>query len=94
MIKCHGYDVVGGTIRTGYHNGKTYAGKVVAQRKIEGKGNLLTIETSDGIKSIYWEKTVDCIFRPLVPKTRNTDDGYDAYKDRMVTTYGMGWRNR
>ena len=89
MITCHGYDIVGGTITTGYHNGKSYTGKVIAQRKIEGKGNLLTVETTDGVKSIYWEKTVDCIFRVSIPKPRNTDDGYDAMKDRRLERYGM-----
>lgn len=93
MITCNGCDIVGGTIATGYHNGKTYTGKVIAQRKIAGKGNLLTIETVDGMKSIYWEKTVDCKFSPIV-KFKNSDDGYDAYKDGMMEKYGMGWRNR
>jgi hypothetical protein len=89
MITCKGYDIVGGTITTGYHNGKTYTGKVIAQRKIAGKGNLLTVETADGVKSIYWEKTVDCVFRPIVPTFRNSDDGYDAAKDRRLERYGM-----
>jgi hypothetical protein len=87
MIKCAGYDVVGGSIRCTY-NGKPYAGKVLSQRKTD-KGNLLVVETADGVKSIYWEKAVDCIFRPLVPTFRNTDDGYDAAKDRRVTRYGI-----
>lgn len=90
MITCKGFDVVGGTITTGYHNGKNYTGKVVSQRRIAGKGNLLTIETSEGIKSIYWEKTVDCKFSPIIPREyRNSDDGYDAMKDRRLEMYGI-----
>lgn len=89
MITCKGYDVVGGTIKATYHNGKVYTGKVVSQRKVEGKGNLLIIETSEGFKSIYWEKTTDCTFRVNAPAFKNSDDGYDAHKDRMMEKYGM-----
>lgn len=88
MITANGINVVGGMIDTGYHNGKRYTGKVIAQRKIPGKGNLLTIETADGVKSIYWEKTVDCLFT-VTRIVRNTDDGYDAMRDRRLTMYGI-----
>jgi len=69
-------------------------GMVKSQRKIEGKGNLLTVETSDGFRSIYFEKATNVQFFAPVVHRRNTDDGYDAWKDGMLTRYGMGWRNR
>lgn len=28
------------------------------------------------------------------PERRNTDDGYDAWKDRNGERYGYGWRGR
>lgn len=87
MIKCAGYDVVGGSVTCTY-NGKSYAGKVLSQRKTD-KGNLLVVETADGVKSIYWEKTVDCVFRVKVPPVRNSDDGYDAVRDRRLERYGI-----
>lgn len=94
-----GRDVVGCRIVCTYQGSKdpaplTIEGMVKGQRKIEGKGNLLTIETADGFRSIYFEKATDVKFFVPVKPIRNTDDGYDAWKDGMLTRYGMGWRNR
>lgn len=88
MIKCNGLDVVGGLIKCVY-NDKPLEGTVLSQKKVEGKGNLLTVKRNDGqVRTIYWEKAVDCTFRPLSPKFKSTDDGYDAWKDHQLTTYG------
>jgi len=94
-----GRDVVGCRIVCTYQGSKdpaplTIEGMVKAQRKIEGKGNLLTVETADGFCSIYFEKATNVQFFAPVVHRRNTDDGYDAWKDGMITRYGMGWRNR
>ena len=72
----------------------TIEGMVKSQRKIEGKGNLLTVETADGFRSIYFEKANNVQFFAPVVHRKNTDDGYDAWKDGMLTRYGTGWRNR
>lgn len=94
-----GRDVVGCKVVCTYQGSKdpaplTIEGMVKAQRKIEGKGNLLTVETADGFRSIYFEKATNVQFFAPVVHRRNTDDGYDAWKDSMVTRYGVGWRNR
>lgn len=82
-----GRDVVGCKI-TATYNDKPIEGMVVSQRKIEGRGNLLTIETSAGFKSIYFEKAVDVMF--YVPReVCYSDDGYDAMKDRRLERYGI-----
>lgn len=94
-----GRDVVGCRIVCTYQGSKdpaplTIEGMVKSQRKIEGKGNLLVVETTDGFRSIYFEKATNVKFIVPVKPRRNTDDGYDAWKDGMITRYGMGWRNR
>lgn len=94
-----GRDVVGCKVVCQYQGSKdpapiTIEGKVVSQRKIEGKGNLLVVETVDGFRSIYFEKANNVAFYAPVEKTQNTDDGYDAWKDDMITRYGIGWRDR
>ena len=63
-------------------------GIVKSQRKIEGKGNLLVIETVDGFRSIYFEKAQDVMFYNVRPAFKNTDDGYDAWKDNQMVKYG------
>lgn len=93
-----GRDVVGCRVVCTYQGSKdpsplTIEGNVVSQRKIEGKGNLLTVETADGFRSIYFEKATNITFYS-VRVAKNTDDGYDAWKDGMLTKYGMGWRKR
>lgn len=86
-----GVDVVGHRIECMYQ-GKddpspiSIEGIVQSQRKIEGKGNLLVIKTDDGYRSIYFEKATDVRFYRVRPK--NTDDGYDAWKDGMLVKYG------
>lgn len=99
MITVRGENVVGLKMVCQYQGSKdpapiTLAGVVKSQRKIEGKGNLLTVETADGFRSFYFEKATDCRFTVPRREARNTDDGYDAWKDGMLTRYGMGWRNR
>ena len=94
-----GRNVVGCKVVCTYQGSKhpspiTIEGMVVSQRKIEGKGNLLTVETADGFKSIYFEKATSVMFFAPVERVRNTDDGYDAWKDGMLTKYGMGWKKR
>jgi hypothetical protein len=94
-----GRNVVGCKVVCDYQGSKDpvavkIEGIVKSQRKIEGKGNLLTVETVDGFRSIYFEKAQNVTFYAPVETVRNTDDGYDGYKDRMLTRYGMGWRNR
>jgi hypothetical protein len=64
-------------------------GVVKSQRKIEGKGNLLVIETTDGFRSIYFEKATDIVFYAQAAKFHNTDDGYDAQKDARLVKYGI-----
>lgn len=82
-----GRDVVGCKI-TATYNDKPIEGMVISQRKIEGKGNLLTIQTESGFKSVYFEKAVDVIF--YVPReTHYSDDGYDAMRDRRLERYGV-----
>lgn len=93
-----GRDVVGCRIVCTYQGSSDPAplnidGMVKSQRKIEGKGNLLTVETADGFRSIYFEKATSVTFYS-VRVAKNTDDGYDAHKDRMLTRYGTGWRKR
>lgn len=70
------------------YNGKPFSGMVMSQRKIEGKGNLLTVETDRGIRSIYFEKATDITFYSVRP-FQNTDDGYDAQRDRRLELYGI-----
>ena len=70
------------------YNDKPFAGMVLSQRKIEGKGNLLTVETNNGIRSIYFEKATDITFYS-VRRFKNTDDGYDAARDRGLELYGV-----
>ena len=88
-----GVDVVGHRIVCQYQGKSdpaplTIEGIVKSQRKIEGKGNLLVIETVDGFRSIYFEKATDVTFYSPRPVVHNTDDGYDAWKDNMLTRYG------
>jgi hypothetical protein len=88
-----GRDVVGCKIVCNYQGSKDPAplkieGMVKSQRKIEGKGNLLTIETVDGFRSIYFERATDVTFYSLRSVVDNSDDGYDAWKDNMLTRYG------
>lgn len=93
-----GRNVVGCRITCRYR-GKTdpspimIDGIVKSQRKIEGKGNLLTVETAEGFKSIYFEKASNVNFYVIRERVENTDDGYDAWKDGMMERYGMGWRD-
>lgn len=94
-----GRDVVGCRIVCNYQGSKDPAplrieGMVKSQRKIEGKGNLLTVETSDGFRSLYFEKATDVCFYVPRPKVRNTDDGYDAWKDNNLVKYGYVPRYR
>lgn len=65
-----GVDVVGTRIVCDYQGSKDHAplrieGIVKGQRKIEGKGNLLTVETADGFRSIYFEKATNVQFSLL-----------------------------
>jgi hypothetical protein len=91
-----GRDVVGHKIVCQYQ-GKSdpsplhIEGMVKSQRKIEGKGNLLVVETVDGFRSIYFEKATNVTFYS-VRVVENSDDGYDAWKDGMVTRYGSSWK--
>jgi hypothetical protein len=99
MITANGRDVVGLKLVCNYQGSKDPAplkieGTVKSQRKIEGKGNLLTIETADGFRSIYFEKATDCVVKVPRERVRNSDDGYDAWKDRMLTQYGELPRRR
>lgn len=94
-----GRDVVGCKIVCTYQGSNdpaplTIEGTVKAQRKIEGKGNLLTVETVDGFRSIYFEKATNVNFYAPVVHRRNTDDGYDAWKDNMLVKYGYVPRRR
>jgi len=73
----------------------TIDGIVKSQRKIEGKGNLLVVETEDGFRSIYFEKATDVMFYSVRESVENTDDGYDAMRDNYNQKYGYGsWKNR
>jgi hypothetical protein len=88
-----GKNVVGCKIVCTYQGVKDPAplkieGVVKSQRKIEGKGNLLVIETVDGFRSIYFEKAQDVVFYSVRPAFKNTDDGYDAWKDNQMVKYG------
>ena len=65
----------------------TIDGKVVSYRKIDGKGTLIVVHTADGYRSIYMEKATGLRF--MLPRLKNTDDGYDALKDNRLTRYGM-----
>jgi hypothetical protein len=99
-----GVDVVGTRIVCNYQGSKDPAplrieGIVKSQRKIEGKGNLLVVETADGFRSIYFEKATDVTFTmvegdPRRRVVRNTDDGYDAWKDNNLVKYGYVPRYR
>jgi len=85
--KLGGKPVEGHRIECQY-NGKPFEGMVISQRKIEGKGNLLTVETANGFRSIYFEKASDITFYS-VRRFKNTDDGYDAKRDRRLELYGI-----
>jgi len=90
----NGRNVVGCKIVCTYQGSKDPApikieGKVVSQRKIENKGNLLVVETADGFRSIYFEKATDIMFYAQPTKFHNTDDGYDAKKDARLVKYGI-----
>ena len=87
-----GVDVVGHRIVCQYQGKSdpspvTIDGIVQSQRKIEGKGNLLVVKTEHGFRSVYFEKCVDTRFYSLRP-VRNSDDGYDAWKDNCLVKYG------
>ena len=89
-----GQNVVGCKIVCNYQGSKDPApikieGKIVSQRKIENKGNLLVVETTDGFRSIYFEKATDIMFYAKAAKFHNTDDGYDAQRERKLTAYGI-----
>jgi hypothetical protein len=99
MITANGRNVVGLKIRCNYQGSKDPAplkieGVVKNQRKIEGKGNLLVIETADGFRSIYFEKATDFVVFVPRERVRNSDDGYDAWKDGMLTRYGYVPKSR
>lgn len=83
-----GRDIVGCKV-TATYNDKPIEGMVVSQRKIEGKGNLLTIETANGFKSVYFEKAVDVMFYAPRETVHYSDDGYDAMRDRRLERYGV-----
>ena len=90
----NGRNVVGCKIVCNYQGSKDPApikieGKVVSQRKIENKGNLLVVETADGFRSIYFEKATDIMFYAQAAKFHNTDDGHDAQKDARLVKYGI-----
>ena len=85
--KLGGKPVEGHRIECRY-NGKPFQGMVIGQRKIEGRGNLLTVETEKGVRSIYFEKACDVTFYS-VRSFVNTDDGYDAARDRRLEKYGI-----
>ena len=102
-----GVDVVGTRIVCDYQGSKDPAplrieGIVKSQRKIEGKGNLLTVETADGFRSLYFEKAKNVRFslldsdpRKYREVVRNTDDGYDRMRDEYNENYGYGaWKSR
>lgn len=94
-----GRDVVGCKVVCNYQGSKDPAplkieGMVKSQRKIEGKGNLLVVETSEGFRSIYFEKATDVTFYAPRAVVRNTDDGYDAWKDNCLVKYGYVPRRR
>jgi hypothetical protein len=87
-----GKNVIGHRIECHYQSGKDstpkpIAGIVESQRKIDGKGNLLVIRTEHGFKSVYFERTINPTFYS-VRTVRNTDDGYDALRDRRMELYG------
>jgi hypothetical protein len=87
-----GKNVIGHRIECYYQGSKDTAPKYIegiveSQRKIEGKGNLLVIRTDDGFKSVYFERTINPTFYS-VRTVRNTDDGYDALRDRRLELYG------
>lgn len=93
-----GKNVVGHRVVCQYQGSKdpapvTIDGMVKSQRKIEGKGNLLVVETVDGFRSIYFEKATDITFYS-VHRFKNTDDGYDAWKDNNLVKYGYVPRYR
>jgi hypothetical protein len=103
-----GVDVVGTRMVCDYQGSKDPAplhleGIVKSQRKIEGKGNLLVVQTADGFRSIYFEKATNVRFTlepndprwDDVPRMRDTDDGYDRMRDSYNETYGYGaWKSR
>lgn len=62
-----GRNVVGCRIVCEYQGQKdispiTIDGMVKSQRKIENKGNLLVVSTSEGFRSIYFEKAKNIVF--------------------------------
>jgi hypothetical protein len=88
-----GKNVVGHRVVCQYQGSKdpapiTIDGMVKSQRKIEGKGNLLVVETAEGFRSIYFEKATDITFYS-VRRFKNTDDGYDAHRDSRLELYGI-----
>lgn len=88
-----GRDVVGCKVVCTYQGSKDPAplkieGTVKSQRKIEGKGNLLVVNTAEGFRSIYFEKATDVTFYVPRPVFQNTDDGYDAARDAYNMGYG------
>lgn len=92
MVTAGGYDIVGLPMVCEYKGSKdpapiTIDGKVVSYRKIDGKGTLIVVHTADGYRSIYMEKATGLRF--MIPRFKNTDDGYDALKDNRLTRYGM-----
>jgi hypothetical protein len=88
-----GKNVVGHRVVCQYQGSKdpapiTIDGMVKSQRKIEGKGNLLVVETAEGFRSIYFEKATDITFYS-VRVVKSTDDGYDAQRDSRLELYGI-----
>lgn len=88
-----GRDIVGHKIVCDYQGSKDHAplrieGMVKSQRKIDGKGNLIVVETVDGFRSIYFEKAKNITFYS-VRSFVNTDDGHDAQTDRRLELYGI-----
>jgi hypothetical protein len=91
--KKNGRDVVGCKIVCHYQGSNDPAavvidGMVKSQRKIEGKGNLLLVETAKGYRSIYFEKATNVMFyapRSCEPKD---DNSYDQWKDNCLTERG------
>jgi hypothetical protein len=94
-----GLNVVGKRASCDYQGSKDPApvhieGTIISQREIAGKGDLLTFKTANGIRPVYFHKATNFKVYVAPRVVRNTDDGYDAWKDGQLELYGDLPRNK
>ena len=94
-----GLNVVGKRASCDYQGSKDLSpvhieGTIISQREIAGKGDLLTFKTANGIRPVYFHKATNFKVYVAPRVVRNTDDGYDAWKDNQLELYGDLPRNK